>query len=70
MAHDIDTTTGTAAIAYMGDTPWHKLGQQMQAGQSIEQWQKAAGMDFDIESGDIYRKERTRTWQWFPTLSR
>lgn len=59
MAHDIDTTTGTAAIAYMGETPWHKLGQQMQAGQSIEEWQKAAGMNFDIEAGDIYRKDHT-----------
>ena len=46
MSHEIDSTKGFSAIAYKGDVPWHKLGQQMQAGQSIEQWQQAAGMDF------------------------
>jgi phage/plasmid-like protein (TIGR03299 family) len=56
MAHDIDTTTGKAAIAYIGDTPWHKLGQPMQEGQSIEQWQKAAGMDFNINSAAVHYK--------------
>ena len=56
MAHDIDTTTGKAAIAYMGETPWHKLGQQMQEGQTIEQWQQAAGMDFEIKSTQVYYK--------------
>jgi len=49
MAHEIDNTKGFSAIAYKGDTPWHKLGQQMQAGQTIEQWQTAAGMDFQID---------------------
>jgi len=53
MAHGIDTTSGVSAIAYMGNTPWHKLGQQMEANQSIEQWQKAAGMDFVIRSGQV-----------------
>lgn len=58
MAHEIDTTTtGKASIAYMGKTPWHNLGQKMEAGQSIEQWQKAAGMDFDIKTAAVYYKE-------------
>ena len=52
MSHEIDSTKGFSAIAYKGDVPWHKLGQQMQAGQSIEQWQQAAGMDFTIEEHD------------------
>ena len=68
MAHDIDTTTGVSAIAYMGNTPWHKLGQQMEAGQSIEQWQKAAGMDFVIRP--CTGRTRTKPWQWFRTPSR
>ena len=31
MAHMIDTTTGTAAMAYTGKTPWHGLGQTLSA---------------------------------------
>ena len=56
MAHEIDTTTGKAAIAFVGDTPWHKLGQEMQPGQSIEQWQEAAGMNFHINSAAVHYK--------------
>jgi hypothetical protein len=29
MAHQLDLTTGKAAMAYVGDTPWHGLGQQL-----------------------------------------
>lgn len=49
MAHEIDTSKGFAAMAYVGKAPWHGLGQEMPAGQSIDQWQTAAGMDFAIE---------------------
>lgn len=48
MAHEIDMSKGFAAMAYVGDQPWHGLGQQMQPGQSIEEWQRAAGMDFEL----------------------
>lgn len=50
MAHEIDTTKGFAAMAYVGEKPWHGLGQELQQGASIEEWRKAAGMDFDIQS--------------------
>lgn len=50
MAHEIDFSKGFAAMAYRGETPWHKLGQQMQAGQTIEEWQRAAGMNFSLLS--------------------
>ena len=53
MAHELDFTTGKAAIAYVGDTPWHGLGQQMEAGQSIEEWKVAAGMNFEIMDTDV-----------------
>jgi len=66
MAHEIDQTTGKAAIAYVGSTPWHQLGQQMQPGQSIEQWQAAAGMDFSLESTDMYYKDHTYNVVKFP----
>jgi len=53
MAHELDFTKGKAAIAYVGDTPWHGYGQKMAAGQSIEEWQVAAGMDFQIMDTDV-----------------
>jgi phage/plasmid-like protein (TIGR03299 family) len=48
MAHNLDTTTGRHAIAFMGDRNdiWHRHGQAMQAGQSIDDWSKAAGLDW------------------------
>ena len=53
MAHEIDTSKGFSAMAYVGAKPWHGLGQEMVAGQSIEQWQTAAGMDFDIQETQV-----------------
>ncbi len=48
MAHMIDETTGRAAIAYVGETPWHKLGQRLTAGAPIEVWSKEAGLDYSV----------------------
>lgn len=48
MAHMIDETTGKAAIAFVGDTPWHKLGQRLTAGASIDVWRKEAGLDYSV----------------------
>lgn len=49
MAHEIDESTGRPAIAFVGDTPWHGLGQQLKPKAPIEEWRKAAGMDWSIE---------------------
>lgn len=46
MAHLIDNSTGRPAIAYFGETPWHGLGATMTAGQSIDDWMRAAGLDW------------------------
>jgi len=53
MAHELTITNGTAEMAFIGETPWHGLGQELQEGASIEQWQKAAGMDWTIESAPV-----------------
>ena len=43
MPHLVET------MAYRNtETPWHGLGQALPAGQSIEQWQRAAGMQWEI----------------------
>lgn len=48
MAHNLDTSTGRAAIAFIGsrDDVWHRMGQEMAAGMSVVEWAKAAGLDW------------------------
>lgn len=48
MSHEIDETTGRAAIAYVGEKPWHGLGAELQPGQDINVWRKAAGLDWEV----------------------
>lgn len=58
MAHMIDTTTGTAAIAYVGQKPWHGLGQELTPGASIDEWTRQAGLAYTVlESPVLYRTE-------------
>jgi phage/plasmid-like protein (TIGR03299 family) len=47
--HEIDLSTGTPAIAYVGEKPWHGLGQQLKPGTSLESWLRAAGLDWKLE---------------------
>ena len=47
MAHLIEN------MAYVGQTPWHGLGNQLTQNQPIEVWAKQAGMDWRIESSDV-----------------
>ena len=53
MAHMIDTTTGTAAIAYAGQTPWHGLGQALTPDASIETWTREAGLDYTVQESPV-----------------
>jgi hypothetical protein len=48
MAHEIDQTTGRDAIAYVGKTPWHGLGQKLLPGMGIDVWLKEAGLNYDV----------------------
>lgn len=67
MAHMIDTTTGTAAIAYAGKTPWHSLGQQLTEGATIEQWTQQAGLAYDVlESPVLFNTAATTEPQAWP----
>ncbi len=47
MAHLVET------MAFVGQTPWHGLGNQLTPNQPIEVWAKQAGMDWRIESSDV-----------------
>jgi hypothetical protein len=38
-----------SAIAYVGQTPWHGLGEKLAQNQSIEAWIKAARLDWELK---------------------
>lgn len=60
MAHMIDETTGAAAMAYVGKTPWHELGHEMSAGASIEDWTDKAGLGWEVlRSPVLFQDTRT-----------
>jgi phage/plasmid-like protein (TIGR03299 family) len=40
-------------MAYVGETPWHGLGNQLSPRQPIEVWAREAGMDWQIESTEV-----------------
>lgn len=52
MAHNLATRKdGKTAMAYVGDTPWHGLGQSLTKGASIGVWKREAGMDWTALEG-------------------
>lgn len=55
MAHNIDQTTGTDAIAYIGSTPWHGLGKRItpEQGRDVEYVRIAAGLGFEVQAREI-----------------
>ncbi|SAL19807.1 DUF932 domain-containing protein [Caballeronia telluris] len=40
-------------MAYVGETPWHGLGNQLSPRQAIEVWAREAGMDWTIETAEV-----------------
>lgn len=49
MAHELSIReNGFVEMAFTGDTPWHGLGQELPEGQTLEEWQIAAGMDWEV----------------------
>ncbi|BEP66897.1 MULTISPECIES: DUF932 domain-containing protein [unclassified Variovorax] len=47
MAHQIEQ------MAYVGDTPWHRLGHRLQPNQPVEIWAQQAGMDWTIQETPV-----------------
>ena len=63
MAHMLATTaSGKAAMAYVGDTPWHGLGQKLTNDASLEVWAEESGLDFMIASADVQFQTPTTAW--------
>lgn len=53
MAHMIDMTNARANIAVTGEAPWHGLGANLPAGQPIEVWAKAAGLEHEVRRAAV-----------------
>lgn len=49
MAHNLDLSSGGAAMAYVGKEPWHGLGQLLAEGASIDSWIDAAKLGWTLD---------------------
>lgn len=53
MAHELTETNGVTEMAYVGETPWHGLGQKLPVGAPIEKWLEAAGMQWTVRRSPV-----------------
>ncbi len=73
MSHELTLrANGKTEMAWVGDTPWHGLGQELQEGAPIEQWVVAAGMDWKVARSRVRFGEgpNQRVWDDQHVLSR
>lgn len=70
MAHQLDIIDGKATMAYVGQTPWHGLGQRLEAGTDISIWRHESGLDYEVLSAETaYRmtdQEGNVSYREFP----
>lgn len=65
MAHEIDMSNNRANMAYIGEAPWHGLGQELTPGASIDEWRKQAGMDWHVETSPVlYNTPDSRQYEY------
>ena len=55
MSHELTNTNGQIEFAYLESdgAPWHGLGQGMADGATIDEWKKAAGMEWAIRRSKV-----------------
>lgn len=54
MAHELTIREdGFTEMAFVGETPWHDLGNKLEEGADMETWRKAAGMDWTIQTSPV-----------------
>jgi phage/plasmid-like protein (TIGR03299 family) len=44
------------SMAFVGETPWHGLGNELEAGATIDEWRVGAGMDWTVQETPIFHK--------------
>lgn len=58
MAHEIDFSNGRANMAYVGDKPWHGLGQQLTEGAPLDTWIEQAGFNWSVKKAPVFFEVR------------
>jgi phage/plasmid-like protein (TIGR03299 family) len=54
MAHELSVMAdGRTSMAYVGETPWHGLGQSLTPNSPIDVWMQEAGFDYEIHGGEV-----------------
>lgn len=53
MAHEIDMSNDRQNIAFVGQRPWHGLGQELTPNAPLEVWCKEAGLDWSADERDV-----------------
>lgn len=51
--HMLDLSNNRANMAYVGNTPWHNLGTELQEGVPLDEWKIAAGLNWQIEKAPV-----------------
>lgn len=57
MAHEIAIINGKEAMAFTGDTPWHKLGTEIEEGMDVPAALTAANLDWDVKLRPLYYRQ-------------
>jgi phage/plasmid-like protein (TIGR03299 family) len=52
---------GFVEMAFVGETPWHESGQELAENATIDEWQKAAGLDWTIETTGVQYQGLSQT---------
>lgn len=53
MAHELARIDGKVSMAFVGEKPWHGLGQELTQGASLETWITEAGMNFEVHRSRV-----------------
>lgn len=54
MSHEINIVNGIAEMGYVGQKPWHGLGQELTPGSPIEVWAEEAGLDWRADEHELF----------------
>lgn len=54
MSHELETINGQVSMAYVGETPWHGLGTELQPGATPAEMLAAASLDWKVVPRSLY----------------
>ncbi len=57
MAHELEIVNGEAQMFYVGKTPWHNLGKQLDNPPTVREAIYAAGLDWDVSMEKSFRRQ-------------